>query len=177
MYSEEERIGLIERQHTRMNSDSPGKYLCEITDKNSMTEKLLENYKKIKFDAENSTGLMVNCTENALDDNIRIKLENAGYKNINLFCQEQIELAVKRVKNYPKYGPIYYRILQYRFLMKNYYTYDKIAKLNKTSKQNILQKKNEAIKIVSEILWNTVPSDLTIYFAEYQAKKAIDRTE
>lgn len=147
MYSEEERIELIERQHTRMNSDSPGKYLCEITDKNDITERLLESYRKIRFNAENSTGLMVDCTGNEIDENIRIKVENAGYKNINSFCKEQIEQAVKKVRNYPKYGPIYYRILQYRFLMKDYYTYDKIAKLNKTSKQNILQKKMKQLKL------------------------------
>lgn len=177
MYSEEKRIELIERQYTKMNSDSPGKYLHEITDRDATTEKLLENYRKIRFNAENSRGLISNYTENMLDDTISIKLENAGYKNINSFCQEQIEQAVKKIKNYPKYGPIYYRILQYRFLMKEHYTYEKIAKLNKTSKQNILQKKSEAIKIVSDILWDTPPSDIAIYFAEHQAKRRIDRTE
>lgn len=177
MYSEEKRIELIERKYTRINSDSSGKYLHEITDRNSMTEKLLENYRHIKFNAKNSPSLILKYTEDMLDDTIRIQIENVEYKNINSFCQEQIEQVVKRVKNYPKYGPIYYRILQYRFLKKEYYTYEKIAKLNKTSKQNILQKKNEAIKIVSDILWDTPPSDIAVYFAEYQAKRMIDRTE
>ena len=49
--------------------------------------------------------------------------------------------------------------------------------MNKTSKQNILQKKNEAIHIVADILWDTVPSDIALHFAEYQIKARIDRTE
>ena len=67
--------------------------------------------------------------------------------------------------------------MQYRFLLKDFYTYETIAKMNKTSKQNILQKKNEAIHIVADILWDTVPSDIALYFAEYQIKARIDRTE
>lgn len=171
MYSEEKRIELIERKYTRINSDSSGKYLHEITDRNSMTEKLLENYRHIKFNAKNSPSLILKYTEDMLDDTIRIQIENVEYKNINSFCQEQIEQAVKRVKNYPKYGPIYYRILQYRFLKKEYYTYEKIAKLNKTSKQNILQKKNEAIKNCVRYIMGYTPIGYSCIFCRISSKK------
>lgn len=175
MYFKEKEIEGIEKKYTRFEEETSGNYLFEATNRIKLTEKLLENYRKIRFNAQNSTGIMLGTA--SVDEAVQLQIKNAGYKNINSFCQEQIEQAVKKVKNYPQNGPLYYKILQSRFIQKDFCTYDKIAKANRTSKQNILQKKNEAIKIVADILWESVPSDLELYFAEYQAKRFTVRTE
>lgn len=173
LYLKEKSINKTEKEYSRIKSEIPGKYLSEITDKYELTEKLLEKYREIKFLAENSSGSMQHQPEECEN----IGLNDDKYRNINVYCKECIEEAVKKVKGYPRYGQIYYKILQYRFLLKDFYTYEMIAKMNKTSKQNILQKKNEAIRIISDILWDTAPSEIALYFVDYQAKTEIERTE
>ena len=175
IYLKEKDIDRIEKENSQIKSEVPGKYLSEITNKYELTEKLLEKYRELKFHADNAFGIMLHQAEKS--DFQDFLNNNDKYRNINIYCKEQIEEAVRKIKTYPKYGQIYYKILQYRFLLKDFYTYETIAKMNKTSKQNILQKKNEAIHIVADILWDTVPSDIALYFAEYQIKARIDRTE
>lgn len=173
LYKNEREIKLIEEEYSRIQSEMPGKYLSETTDKYELTERLLEKYREIRFQVENSCGTMLQHEKKIMDE---IGEWDKKQCNINEYCKEHIEDAVRKVKAYPKYGLLYYRILQYRFMMKDCYTYEMIAKMNKTSKQNILQKKKEAIRIVSSLLWDTAPSEIALEFATQRAKLETDRT-
>ena len=171
MQSYENKIIETENAYSKIGEQTGGKFFCEVADRILLTEKLLEKYREIKFDVENSSNIM-----NVEDEkDINIKLTDIRCENINAFCLTKVNEALRRLKAYPKYGNLYYRIIYDRYIGKNVYTFEEIGKRQKTSKQNILLKKNEAIKVMATILWDSVPSNIALVFAENQMERELKK--
>ena len=173
MYLLEDNIKKIEREKSKMMQEFGGQYLYKAISKIELTERLLRHYREVKFCIVNHEDFSI-ISENIKGKDDNIKLTNQIPQNIDGFYLDSINQALKRLKSYPKYGSLYYRIIYDRYIGKSVYTYEEISRKLKISKQNVLLKKRDAINILSSLLWESTPTEISIIFAEKQIEKRIE---
>jgi len=141
-----------------------GIYVGEVVDKISLTEDLLKKYREIKFNADNSTNSIF-CKSQEYVNNI---ITSSDIQDINTICVNIMLASLKRLRNYPKTGKEYYEIIYAKFIGKQILTYDEIAKKRKCSKQNVVNKKNEAISILASIMWDSTLDESALNLVKSQ---------
>jgi hypothetical protein len=135
----------------------------EQFDRIKITEEMLESYRKVKFCSENSVNTLlssIKCINN--------KITCDTSHDMNSIFIGVLDDAIKRLKAYPKYGKSYHEIIYEKYIRRDIYTYDQLAKKMKLSKQNIISKRNEAINVLAEIIWGSFPYDIVLNFFDLQ---------
>lgn len=128
-----------------------------LIDKN-LVIKLLENYRISNYANEH----LISTSSEEIKEILNLLNEHRileNYKNElneNKIITGLVEDLMINLKEYPKYGSIYYKIINLKYLSKKDITYEKIAKKLQLAKQTVLNKKDEAITIIVDLLTSKI---------------------
>lgn len=159
----EKSLKATDKYFSRIGFASGPVYVRENMNKGELTEQLLGGYRDMKFYVDNKLGIVNSENEKKINHSLSL-YDIEPTKSINEYCVELIDTVLEKLKEYPVYGEIYYEIVYYKYISKDIYTFKDIGIMLNTAKSNVLSKKNEALAIISGLLFGETPNQ---YALEY----------